>query len=401
MNESRIEVDIEFEGENSHLGTLFINRARGEHVSFRYSEEWLSCENYFAIQPGIDGAGMHFPSQGRSIIQCFLDSGPDRWGRNLLQKAMKSGLENDRANVNISELSYILMVSDALRHGALRYRRGGEYLSQDAESVPKLLKLPMLYESARRISKDEFDNQDVKNLLAPGSSLGGARPKAVVSDKGALYMAKFSKPGDEWNVPAWEGVNLTIAKNAGLNVPEFRIEESNILLLRRFDRTPDGGRVPFISALSMMDLDERERAGYIDIVEIIETFGYESDIKELWSRMLLNIMISNVDDHLRNHGFLRDKHGWRLSPLYDLETSPEHVAEKFWCTGIYDGNDRRSTVEKAIEAAKFFRLTKKEADEKFSILKDAVAQYKTFAERAGIPPREIELMKNSYFSARG
>lgn len=405
-----VEVDIELDGATFHVGTLASSRGG---VRFSYAQEWLASDRYFPLQPNIDGPGIFYPEEGRALHQCFSDTGPDRWGRSLLLRAVKRGLLDLNCvseYTNTQELRYILMVSDKLRTGALRYRNAaGEYFTQTQEGVPQLIRLADLCGSARDLSIEQETESDLKNLLAPGSSLGGARPKAGIADKGKLYIAKFSKPNDGWNVPLWEYVNLRMAKDAGLRVPEFRLEKfvangvkTTALLAARFDRanTDDTQlRIPFLSSLSMLGAGEMERRGYMDIAEAIERYSDDStsDLRELWRRMVFNILITNTDDHLRNHGFLRTASGWRLSPLYDLESSPEsEISAREWCTGIEDGQDRYNTIEKAIKAAPLFRLSNEQIAETLDSMRRVVGRFDKYAKNAGAANKEIEFMSSAY-----
>ena len=401
-----VEVDLDWNGAVRHVGSMRIGPSGrgGEVVSFQYSNAWLSSPEYFPLQTSLDGPGEFYPEKGQGMFGCFGDSAPDRWGRTLIRLAAKKGAAAPAPRLNESD--FLLAVGDFLRQGALRFRdpESDAYLAPADEGVPKLVHLGGLFESVRRIADGGDLEEDIRRLLVPGSSLGGARPKSCVVDgKGDLFIAKFPKPDDEWSVTAWEYINLKLAEDAGLNVPECSLHpvatgsrNDRVLVVRRFDRWK-GQRIPFVSAMSMLNVQERERRSYVDIAEIPVESGErtKTDLQELWQRMVFNILVSNVDDHLRNHGFLRGTRGWRLSPLYDVESTPTERHSGMWCTSVGD-EDYHSTIEKTVDVAGLFRLSPEEARERLGRTVASVRKFRLLAKSLELPGEDIRLMASAY-----
>ena len=401
-------VDIEIKGQSFRLGELSCS---GNAVSFSYNDEWLHSPHYFALEEGLDGPGRFFAPRGK-VFRAFSDSAPDRWGRSLLDWSSRMGelsAESARLHkiIKNKELLYILSVSDALRNGALRFRiEGGKYLTGLAEGVPKLVNISELLTGAQNFIDRSGSDEAIKNLVAPGSSLGGARPKSGVEEHGKLMIAKFSKRGDEINAPAWENVNLSIAADAGMDVPHHRLlaittpeGKADVLLISRFDRDSDNSRIHFASALTLLNADDMEKRGYLEIGQFIESKSADpkKDLNELWMRAMLNVLISNTDDHLRNHGFLRAKGSWRLSPVYDLESAlPASMGEKLWAMGLEDGGDRDLSAKRLTAAAPLFSLNDAEIREKLEKLSAAVPRFRWYAAKAGIKQSEINAMAPVY-----
>lgn len=239
--------------------------------------------------------------------------------------------------------------------------------------------------------------------MAPGSSLGGARPKSSIRDKdGSLAMAKFPKKDDEFNVVIWEAVALTLAKKAGINVSSFRIEticEKPALIINRFDRE-NGERTPFLSAMSMLGARDNEQHNYFEMAYALAQHGAapEEDMKELWRRIVFTIMVSNTDDHLRNHGFIYERQrGWRLSPAYDINPTPIEIAPHILTTSI-DFHDNAASIKTAMRVAKEFRLAQKEAELIVSEVALAVKQWREVASLFGLSKRECDRMSSAFIT---
>lgn len=303
------------------------------------------------------------------------------------------------------EIDYLLGVNDEARQGALRFSVPPDeniFLSpKQKTSIPLLVELPKLLSATERFIADNERPEDLRLLLAPGSSLGGARPKASVRDKdGNLAIAKFPKKDDEFNVVVWEAVTLTLAKQAGINVPLHRLETicgQSVLIINRFDRK-DAKRIPFLSAMSMLGARDQEQHSYLEIAYALAQNGAspQEDMKELWRRIVFTIMVSNTDDHLRNHGFIYERYkGWRLSPAYDVNPTPIEIAPRILTTSI-DFYDNSASLETAIRVAKHFRLKKEEA---LSITKEvasAVKQWGFVASAFGLSQRECDSMASAF-----
>ncbi|MGH9725655.1 MAG: type II toxin-antitoxin system HipA family toxin, partial [Candidatus Acidiferrales bacterium] len=309
-----IEVHIDFAPGLKRVGTLHRHARRGgEAISFEYHTDWLADPAKFSLEPALAlGRGAFVPADRQLIFGSIGDSAPDTWGRRLMQRAERRRAERDgRALHTLQEVDYLLGVSDVSRLGALRFRNAGEeaFQSPTAGGVPKLVDLGRLLGVTERILREEETDEDLQMIFAPGSSLGGARPKASVVDQhGHLSIAKFPKEIDEYSIELWEFVALTLAKQAGIRTPVnelLSVAGRPVLLSRRFDRA-DATRIPFLSGLAMLTLKDGDRASYPELVDVLTANGAQAreDAHELYRRMVLNVLISNDDDHLRNHGFL-------------------------------------------------------------------------------------------------
>jgi serine/threonine-protein kinase HipA len=253
-----------------------------------------------------------------------------------------------------------------------------------------------------RLDSDDATDDDLKLLLAPGSSLGGARPKASIIDRdGRLAIAKFPKHDDLVPVSRWEATALTLAAKAGIPTPEWRIEnvaDRNVLLLHRFDRKSNGQRIPFLSAMSMLDAVDNDLHSYLEIADALRQYGADpgQDCPQLWRRVVFNILISNSDDHLRNHGFLYDPAGgWRLAPAYDLNPVPVDIKPRILTTAI-DADDGTASIELALETASHYGLKPPQARTIMREVGAAVANWHKTASGLGLSAREIERMSSAF-----
>jgi serine/threonine-protein kinase HipA len=332
--ERDLEVHIDWQGETVFVGRLW-SRGKGarETATFEYDRVWLGRPGAFALDPNLPLTPGPFHRDG-GLFNAFTDPPPDRWGRNLMaRRERRSAKAEGRAPRTLMDADFLTLVEDETRMGALRLRdAGGElFLSQADRPVPPLVALPRLLSAATRVIADRESDDDLRLLLAPGSSLGGARPKASVRDgEGRLLIAKFPSQADDWPIPRWEATAMTLAERAGVTIPPWRLEtvaRRPVFMISRFDRQADGQRVPFISALTALGAADGESRSYIELVEVLRQDGAAAaaDAAQLWRRMVFNILISNTDDHLRNHGYLRTAAGWRLAPAYDLNPVPTDV----------------------------------------------------------------------------
>ena len=389
------------------VGRLWL-RVRGNRgsASFRYDPGWLQPPARFALDPTLElGGGVYHTETGRQLFGAFDDSAPDRWGRMLLRRAERRDAQREgRLPRALSEGDFLLGVDDETRQGALRFRATpeGPFLAPPSPTrVPALMELPRLLGAADRVAAESEDDDDLRLLLMPGASLGGARPKASVRDGDRrLAFAKFPKTDDEWNVPLWEAVALTLALRAGITTSSWRLETVSgrrVLVLHRFDRE-GGRRIPFLSAMTMLGATDHEPRSYPEIAEAIRRFGAApaADLKELWRRMVFTVLISNRDDHLRNHGFLRPgDRGWRLSPAYDLNPTPGHAGGRFLATAIVAG-DTRASLELAFETARYYGITPSAAREIAAEVAAVVRGWRDEASRFGLRRSEQELMASAF-----
>lgn len=405
--EKDVLVYIELHGVPHLAGRLWA-RTRGnkDSASFEYNRNWLAHADRFSLEPALRlGPGpFHTPSD-KPLFGAFGDSAPDRWGRVLMRRAERrraaSAGETPRT---LREIDYLLRVNDEAREGALRFAlsEGGSFLASDeGNAIPPLIELPRLLSAAENVMSDSDSDDDLRLLLAPGSSLGGARPKASVRDRdGQLAIAKFPNKDDEIDIVLWETVALTLAAKAGIPVPEWRLEHvagRHVLLLRRFDRGPRG-RIPFLSAMSMLDARDNETRSYMEFVDVLRQYGAEpkADMRALWRRIVFNILISNTDDHLRNHGFLYSgPAGWRLSPAYDLNPVPVDIRPRVLSTAIdlYDGT---ASVELAKSVAGYFELSQAEARPIIAEAREAVSAWRKVAAAVGLAAPEINRMASAF-----
>lgn len=401
-----IEVHIDFEAGPKRVGTLHRHARRGvEAISFEYHPAWLEDRACFSLEPALTvGRGAFVPAGSLPIFGSIGDSAPDTWGRRLMQRAERRRAEHERRAIRtLQELDYLLGVSDVSRLGALRFRHVGDEVFQSPTSVgvPGLVELGRLLQATERILRDAETDEDLQVIFAPGSSLGGARPKASVLDNHhQLSIAKFPKETDEYSIELWESVAFTLARRAGIRTPEhqlLRVAGGPVMLSRRFDRAGHT-RVPFLSGLSMLGLKDGERGSYPELVDALTRHGAQAreDARELYRRMVLNILISNVDDHLRNHGFLwRGPKGWTLSPIYDLNPTPTDVRPRILTTNI-SLDEATCDVDLALSSAEYFSLSSKDAK---AILKEVAmvtAGWREVATAAGATQREIQRVASAF-----
>ncbi|MEP7242449.1 MAG: type II toxin-antitoxin system HipA family toxin [Gammaproteobacteria bacterium] len=403
---NNIEVHIDFARGLKRVGTLHRHARRGaETTSFEYHPTWLDDADRFSLEPALTlNRGAFAPAEGLRIFGSIGDSAPDTWGRRLMQRAERRNAEREKRPVRtLMEADYLLGVSDVSRLGALRFRNAGEqqFQAPTAQGVPGLIELGRLLQVTERILRDEETDEDLQMIFAPGSSLGGARPKASVIDQhGRLAIAKFPKETDDYSMELWEAVALTLATRAGLRTSTHelvRVSEKPALLSRRFDREGNA-RIPFLSALSMMGLKDGERGSYPELVDVIIQHGAHAvqDTQELFRRMVFNVLISNVDDHLRNHGFLwTSRNGWTLSPLYDVNPTPTDVRERILTTSI-TLDDSTCDLDLVIEAAEYFSIAAKAAKGIIKAVATVTSTWRETAVAAGAAQAEVRRMASAF-----
>jgi serine/threonine-protein kinase HipA len=401
-----VEVYIDLEGQVRPLGILHRQASRrGETVTFEYDETWLGDANRFSIEPALMLTAGTFPPQaGQPIFGSIGDSAPDTWGRRLMQRAERRLAEREGRQVRtLGELHYLLGVADETRLGALRFRWRGEEIFQAPvhEGVPALIELGRLLQITERIERDEETDDDLQLIFAPGSSLGGARPKASVIDQhGHLSIAKFPKESDEYSVETWEEIAFRLAEQAGIQTPEhslLQVAGKPVLLSRRFDRD-NGWRIPFLSAMSMTGSRDGERGSYPELVDALTAHGAQAkeDAWQLYRRVVFNVLVSNVDDHLRNHGFLwSGQGGWVLSPAYDLNPTPVDVKARILTTNI-DLDEGTCSVELLQETAEYFGLGAGHARTIIREVAEVTRTWQAVAAEVGARRAEITRMASAF-----
>lgn len=388
----QVRVEMDVFGRDALVGEAYFHVARTQiSTTFKYADDFLGSRHAYPIDPQLPLSVA--PVSVPGLPGAFSDSAPDRWGRNLVAKQHRRQVaQGDARDRRLTEVDYLLGVSDLTRQGALRFRRTStvEYLSVGA-SVPKTVSLPELQHAADEAA--EGTGAAIKRLLEAGTgSLGGARPKAsVAGDSGALMIAKFTRPGDDWNVILWERLALEVARLSGVAVPHaqlVRIDERPVLLLDRFDRQ-HGRRIGYMSSMTAADRRDGEHADYVDIVEAIEDTSsrWRRDCSELFRRMALSSALHNTDDHLRNHGFLRHEAGWELSPAFDINPEPDLAVDRQ--TAINGVTEAELEAEALLEFASLCHLSVSEARTILAEVVEAVGHWRECANALSVPSREL------------
>lgn len=400
------QVYVVIDGVDVLVGSLYPHRGgRVESASFVYDASYVGRAGAYALDPML---GLHQGTQqtrvGQTMFGAFGDCAPDRWGRTLVKRReVALAREEGRAERSLGEIDYLLGVRDDLRQGALRFRvDDGPFLAADDTGVPTLTDLPSLLELAGRAEQGTADLPDLQQLVRVGSSLGGARPKAHVLDaNGRIALAKFpSNDKDTWNVMAWEKVALDLAEVSGIAVPQSQLLDlagRHVLVVDRFDRTASGERIGYVSAMTMLEASDGDQRSYLEIAEIIEQRSARAteELEQLWRRIVFSILISNTDDHLRNHGFLHQAgDAWRLSPAFDLNPNPE-PGPMHLSTAIGETDDTAS-IDLALDVAGYFRLTTDHVNTIVAEVTSAVRQWRAVAARHGLSKSEIRRMEPAF-----
>lgn len=401
-----IEIHVSLDGQDHAVGLARRTLARGaETVVFEYADAWLRNPSGFALEPGLPlTRGSFPPPRNQAIFGSIGDSAPDTWGRQLMQRAERRAAGREGRQVRtLFETDYLLGVSDETRLGALRFRKVGneQFQAPLRTGVPALIELGRLMQVTERILRDEETDEDLAMIFAPGSSLGGARPKASVIDQhGRLAIAKFPKETDDYSIEMWEAVALALAGLAGIDVAEHElcsVAGKAVLLSKRFDRL-DGRRIPFLSAMAMTGSRDGERGSYPEIVDAISGNGAQAkaDAAQLYRRVAFNVLISNVDDHLRNHGFLwAGKTGWKLSPAYDLNPVPADIKARILTTNI-DLDEGTCSLDLLESAAEYFGLGCEAARSIIAEVARVTITWRDVARRAGARNAEIDRMASAF-----
>lgn len=396
------------------MGTLNATIVRGKEIfAFEYNHDFLESDLVFEIDPNLRlYKGVQYINEEEGKFGIFLDSSPDRWGRVLMDRreAMKARFE-DRSVRRFMESDYMLGVHDESRMGALRFKidEKGPFLDDDPDyCTPPMTSLRELEHATIELEHDvSIDDVDylkrLSLLIAPGSSLGGARPKASVkSDDAQLWIAKFPSKNDEIDSGAWEFLVHRLALKCGIDMSESSAEkyysDQTTFLTRRFDRDKSGRRKHFISAMTLLGYKDGADAvsgvSYLELLELIFTRGanVDYDTEQLWRRIVFNVLVSNTDDHLRNHGFLLDRNGIILSPAYDINANPKGYGLSL----NIDENDNRLDTDIALNVASLFRLSDSKADVIINEIKEVVSGWRKEAETLKITRKEMELMAPAF-----
>lgn len=389
------------------IGELSCDSVRGSEVyGFSYDKEWLAKYGDVFLSEDLQNyIGIQYNRHDRDIFACFSDALPDRWGRTLLNRREQIAAADEKRVVRrLTSFDYLMGIDDASRMGGFRFSEtlGGKYINCGENlRVPPLANVKELMCAAREIELSEEKHtlpskKWLIQLLHPGTSLGGARPKAsVVDEDGALTVAKFPSRKDEYDVAQWELFCHVMGRKAGLNVAETRTingEDYHILLSKRFDRDCDGKRIHFASALTLLGLTDGDNAstgyGYTDIVDFIVRHGcnVEKNLEELYRRVAFNIIVGDSDDHFRNHGFLLTRKGWELSPAYDINPT---LADNQ--SLLINHTTNESNLNTLLASAGDYMLTTDKATRIITEVKMAMKSWRTEARKLGLSQRDIDM----------
>lgn len=400
------------------MGVLHSEHLRGKEIfSFEYNPEWIKSEHVQLLDPQLQMyTGIQYQrDKEKSNFGMFLDSSPDRWGRILMRRreAALARLDNRPEN-HFFETDYLLGVYDEHRMGALRFKEiiEGPYLNDNKEfATPPWTSIRELEEISLKLEiNDIVDDPDylkwLSMLIAPGSSLGGARPKASVLDtKKHLWIAKFPSRNDDTDMGAWEAITYEMALQAGIRMSHSQAKKFNnnhhTFLTKRFDRTDSGERVHFASAMTLLGYNDgqdfSEGASYLELLEFIVRNGADAhaDLEELWRRIVFSICVSNTDDHLRNHGFILTPSGWKLSPAYDINPNENGNGLKL----NISESDNALEIDLAMEVAPYFRLDASQAHKIVKQVKRSVLEWRKIAKKYGISKNNLELKARAFRQA--
>lgn len=389
------------------VGSLtYVKQGQRENTAFVYEETWLANPDKFKVSPDLElTAGYQqrkAPSKYDSAFHfAIADTEPDAWGRRVIARAHARRRKEDAKIAPLTEMDYLLAVDDFSRIGALRLRdKDGKYLravEEGKRTTPPLVEMQRVYDASRAVEKGEETAEDLKYLQGKGTSLGGMRPKCtVIDDNGSLAIGKFPSVNDTRSVTRGEVLALCLARQAGIDAAPARIVELDgvpVAIIQRFDRTADNGRIPYLSAASLLQASREDDHAYTEIADAIRANGSAptADVQQLWRRIVFNLLITNVDDHLQNHGFLHvDKGQWRLAPAFDINPFPDKERESKTWLSEQDGPVMELSALMA--RCSYFAMTSVEALGALSDVYKAVTDWKNVALSAvvGLKPNELD-----------
>jgi serine/threonine-protein kinase HipA len=400
-----LEVHVELDGATVLAGRAQFHRSRGTLTSttFQYDGTYLENTEAYQLDPAL--SLVSGTQQTAGLPGAFADSAPDRWGRNLIKKRERLlARQQARRPHDFDDADYLAGVSDITRQGALRYRSAGDPVEEfldPGRGVPQMIRLPELLRAADAAASDDDDDfEAVKALLAAGTgSLGGARPKAAVLDEdGRQLIAKFPHREDTWDVMAWEATALDLAAAAGVRVPRHRlisIDGRHVLLLDRFDREVDGNRIGYVSAMTMLEQRDGDHGDYVDVADRLTEISARAtdDAHQLFRRVAVSVGLNNTDDHLRNHGFLRARGGWTLSPAFDVNPNPDAEMRQ---TTIAGADLPVDEAEGLIELARACRLSIVDARAVLAEVADVIDDWREVAAQNGVPRAQHARFEDSF-----
>jgi len=402
--------DFDWLAEPMLVGELGYESLRGsDSYAFKFDNNWFRQFGSLFLSADINNyPGQQYTQPGRDIFGCFSDALPDRWGRLLLNRREQILAAEERRPIRrLSSFDYLIGIDDFSRMGGFRFKTipDGDFINCDSHlRIPPLADLRSLVAASMEIEKSEEQNRLpekkwIQQLVHPGSSLGGARPKAGVrGTDGCLCVAKFPSRNDDYDVSLWEHLSHLLAKKAGVNAAETSVistgEKYHALLSKRFDRTADGRRIHFASAMTLLGLmdgsDAQTGNGYLDIVDFIlqNCCDVENNLRQLYRRVAFNIAIGNTDDHFRNHGFLLTSKGWMLSPAYDLNPTTNEYQSL-----LINSSTNKSDLNLLLESSEEYMIGKDEATKIIGEVTNAIKGWRRMAASLGIAKREMELLE--------
>lgn len=395
------------------VGELCYEKLRGsESYAFRFDDNWLKFHAGIKLSEDINNyPGLQYTQPGNDIFGCFSDALPDRWGRTLLKRREQiQASEEKRAVRNLSSFDYLMGIDDFSRMGGFRLKRE---LDEDFINVSPSLKIPPLTElrqlvlASQEVEKSEENDvlpekKWIAQLIQPGTSLGGARPKAgVLDDSGNLCIAKFPSRKDDYDTGLWEHFSHLLARKAGIYAAQTKVlgglGKYHTLLSKRFDRTDEGKRIHFASSMSLIGLRDGDNAqggyGYLNIVDFIlqSCCDVEKNLQELYRRVAFNICIGNSDDHFRNHGFLLTPRGWTLSPAYDMNPTLNEYQSL-----LINESSNKADIRTLLESCESYMIKKEVAENIIRQVQAAVTGWENLAVLLQIPAREVTMFKDRF-----
>lgn len=395
------------------VGELCYEKLRGsESYAFRFDDNWLKFHAGIKLSEDINNyPGLQYTQPGNDIFGCFSDALPDRWGRTLLKRREQiQASEEKRAVRNLSSFDYLMGIDDFSRMGGFRLKRelDGDFINVSPSlKIPPLTELRQLVLASQEVEKSEENDvlpekKWIAQLIQPGTSLGGARPKAgVLDDSGNLCIAKFPSRKDDYDTGLWEHFSHLLARKAGINAAQTKVlgglGKYHTLLSKRFDRTDEGKRIHFASSMSLIGLRDGDNAqggyGYLNIVDFIlqSCCDVEKNLQELYRRVAFNICIGNSDDHFRNHGFLLTPRGWTLSPAYDMNPTLNEYQSL-----LINDSSNKADIRTLLESCESYMIKKEVAENIIRQVQAAVAGWENLAVLLQIPAREVTMFKDRF-----
>lgn len=394
------------------VGELCYEKLRGSSYAFRFDDNWLKFHAGIKLSEDINNyPGLQYTQPGNDIFGCFSDALPDRWGRTLLKRREQiQASEEKRAVRNLSSFDYLMGIDDFSRMGGFRLKRelDGDFINVSPSlKIPPLTELRQLVLASQEVEKSEENDvlpekKWIAQLIQPGTSLGGARPKAgVLDDSGNLCIAKFPSRKDDYDTGLWEHFSHLLARKAGIYAAQTKVlgglGKYHTLLSKRFDRTDEGKRIHFASSMSLIGLRDGDNAqggyGYLNIVDFIlqSCCDVEKNLQELYRRVAFNICIGNSDDHFRNHGFLLTPRGWTLSPAYDMNPTLNEYQSL-----LINESSNKADIRTLLESCESYMIKKEVAENIIRQVQAAVAGWENLAVLLQIPAREVTMFKDRF-----